>query len=60
MAKFIILDNTANNNKIYISDDGSNSSLETNAIQFETKDDAIEFAESLNGNGEWFSIIEND
>jgi hypothetical protein len=53
---FIIVDNTANNGKIYISDDGSNSSLKTNAIAFETENEALEFAESFNGNRDWFTI----
>ena len=55
--QFIILDKTANNDKIYISADGSNSSLEENAIIFENKVEAEIFAKSLNGNGDWFEII---
>jgi len=59
-AKFIIMDSTNNTGKDYISADGSNSSLEENAITFETKEEAENFAKSLSGNGDWFYITEKE
>lgn len=56
--KFIIIDNTANSGKDYISDDGSNCELIENAKEFSSEKEATDFAKSLTGNGEWFSVVE--
>lgn len=57
---FIIIDNTANQNNPYISDDGSNCSLRENAAEFSTKEKAEQFANSLSENENWYSIEEFD
>jgi hypothetical protein len=53
---YMIIDNTSE--KQYIDEDGENCSLEENAGRYESFEEALEFAKTLKGYGEWYSITE--
>lgn len=52
---FILMDNTANSGCCYIDESGENCALEENAKRFETREDAQEYIDSVDGK-EWAYI----
>ncbi len=52
---FVVMDNSENTGRCYIDDNGENCSLEENAKLFDTREDAQEYIDAVNG-GEWAYI----
>jgi hypothetical protein len=57
--KYVIKDNSANSDKVYIANDNSNVEYEENAIFFDTEDEALYYINE-NEFGEWAYVEESD